>query len=372
MTFSIELLPAGYGDSLVVEYGTKKDRHQLLIDAGPFHFWDSVQAELMRRRSDRYELFVITHVDEDHIGGAISVLDDPNLRHRVDRVWFNGYVHCKTGGNVLGPVNGEQLTSRIVEGGFRWNKGFPWPPRADRFGSDDVGGPVVAPGSGPLPAVDLPGGARAVLLSPTATKLSTMARSWERAVRKARLVPGEGDSRHTAAPTPHERPRPRLPDPLDKAAVTTMADHDDRDGSAANGSCIAFILEYDDQRLLLGADAHANVLTAGLKRYAQQVNETRVHLDLVKLPHHGSNANVSTAMLELIDCDRWLISTNGDNYGHPDDSAIAKVITTSQRDVTFYCNYRTERTQPWELQGPGVGADFEFPTNKRNCLLVDV
>ena len=372
MTFSIELLPAGYGDSLVVEYGSTTDRHQLLIDAGPFHFWDGVQAELMRRTRDSYDLFVITHVDEDHIGGAISVLDDPNLKHRVDDIWFNGFVHCSEGGNVLGPVNGEQLTERIVTGGFKWNKGFRWPPGADRFGSDNVGGPVVVPSAGHLPAIDLPGGARAVLLSPTGRKLAAMAKTWSKEVLKAHLVPGAGDGGHTRAPAPHNRPRPPLPDRLDDDAVRTMAAHNHRDGSAANGSCIAFILEYDDKRLLLGADAHASVLAAGLKRYAAEVDEKRVRLDLVKMAHHGSNANISTAVVDLIDCDRWLISSNGDNYGHPDDSAIAKVINSTTRPVTFYCNYRSPRTQPWEVRGPAVGASFRFPDNDRNCLLVNV
>jgi len=117
--FAVEMLPGGHGDALVVEYGTKTDPHQLLIDAGTFHSWDGVRKELMRRRRDRYEIFVITHVDEDHIGGAIALLDDPNLKQRINDVWFNGFVHCRTGGNVLGPVNGEQLTTRIVEGGLR-------------------------------------------------------------------------------------------------------------------------------------------------------------------------------------------------------------------------------------------------------------
>jgi len=121
--FAVEMLPGGHGDALVVEYGTKTDPHQLLIDAGTFHSWDGVRKELMRRRRDRYEIFVITHVDEDHIGGAIALLDDPNLKQRINDVWFNGFVHCRTGGNVLGPVNGEQLTTRIVEGGL----GLPYP-----------------------------------------------------------------------------------------------------------------------------------------------------------------------------------------------------------------------------------------------------
>ena len=361
---AVEMLPGGHGDALVVEYGTKTDPHQLLIDAGTFHSWDGVRKELMRRRRDRYEIFVITHVDEDHIGGAIALLDDPNLKQRIDHVWFNGFVHCKSGGNVLGPINGEQLTTRIVEGGFRWNQGFT--PKA----SNDVGGPVVVPSAGELPCIDLPGDASLVLLSPSGPKLKTMAKTWKEDVEKAGLVPGEGGFGHTTSPKPRDRAFDPLPNPLDHDAITKLAAEKDTDGSKANGSSIAFILEYDDKRVLFGADAHAPVLTKALKRYAERVGEARPRIDLVKLSHHGSNANLSTAMLALIDCKRFLISTNGDNFAHPDDAAIAKVIATSGGAVTFFCNYRTARTAPWEEHGPGVGATFKFPTANKHFIRV--
>jgi hypothetical protein len=361
---AVEVLPGGHGDALVVEYGSDADPHQLLIDAGTFHSWDGVRAELMRRTKDRYEIFVVTHVDEDHIGGSISLLDDPDLRHRVDHVWFNGFVHCQKGGNVLGPVNGEQLTRRIVEGGFRWNRGF------TPVVSNKVGGPVVVPSAGDLPSIGLPGGASVVLLSPTGPKLKTMARVWETAVKKAHIVGGAGDPGHSTSPKPRDRKADPLPDPLDAAAIATLAAENATDGSAANGSAIAFILEHDDKRVLFGADAHAPVLTKALKRYAKRVGEERPRIDLVKLSHHGSNANISTAMLDQIDCRRYLISTNGDNFAHPDDAAIAKVIKTFDGDVTFFCNYRSARTEPWGEHGPAVGATFTFPKAGQNRIRV--
>ena len=124
--------------------------------------------------------------------------------------------------------------------------------------------------------------------------------------------------------------------------------------------------------MLFGADAHARVLADALKRYARRVGEVRPRFDLVKLSHHGSNANVSTKLLALIDCRRWLISTNGDNFAHPDDAAFAKVITTSDGPVTFFCNYRTARTTPWEEYGPGVGATFKFPRANQHSIRVPV
>ncbi len=78
-------------------------------------------------------------------------------------------------------------------------------------------------------------------------------------------------------------------------------------------------------------------------------------------------------MLALIDCRRWLISTNGDNFAHPDDAAIAKVITTAAGPVTFFCNYRTVRTMPWEEHGPvsAPRSSFRRPTSTRSASRFD-
>lgn len=360
--FTVEMLPAGHGDALVIEYGTKNDQHQLLIDAGTYHAWDGVQAELMRREKDKYEIFVITHIDEDHIGGAISLLDDWNLKRRIDNVWFNGYIHCASGGNVLGPVNGEQLTYRITRGGYHWNEGFT--PRE----SIDVGGPVVVPSTGDLPCYELRGGATLVLLSPPGPKLKALAKKWIKVVTDA----GLGDPGHTSSPAPRDREFDPLPDPLDLHEITKLAAKRASDSSAANATSISFILEYDGKRVLFGADAYASIMADGLRRYAERVGEARPRIDLVKLAHHGSNANISMDLLGLIDCRRWLVSTNGDNFAHPDDAAIAKVIISAGAPVTFYCNYRTPRTIPWEEQGPGVGATFLFPKAGQRSMRVAV
>jgi hypothetical protein len=361
---AVEMLPGGNGDALVVEYGTDTKTHQLLIDAGTYYAWSDVRRELIRRDGDRYEIFVVTHVDEDHIGGAIALLDDPDLRSRVRDVWFNGFVHCESGGNVLGPVNGEQLTKRIVEGPFRWNRGFT--PKASKH----VGGPIVLPSDGDLRSIGLPGGARVVLLSPSGLKLKAMAQKWKEVVTKAGLTPGGGTPGHTWGVAPRAPVFEPLPDPLDRDAVIQLAAKNSTDGSRANGSSIAFVLEYGDKRVLFGADAHASVLARALKRYARRVSETRPRFDLVKLSHHGSNANLSTGMLQLIDCRRFLVSTNGENFSHPDHSAIAKVIRASDGPVTFYCNYRTVRTEPWAKKGPAVGATFKFPKTTQHFIRV--
>jgi beta-lactamase superfamily II metal-dependent hydrolase len=152
--------------------------------------------------------------------------------------------------------------------------------------------------------------------------------------------------------------------------LQALAAESERDGSEANGSSVAFVLEFEGKRLLLGADAHANVLAANLARYGAMVGEPRPRIDLFKLPHHGSGANLSKKLAAAVNCRRYLISSNGDNYSHPDNSAIARVVLGSPGKVTFYCNYDSPRTGPWVARGASVGATFELPKPGKSGIRV--
>lgn len=351
------MLPAGHGDALVVEYGTRAETHRLLIDAGTVHSWEGVRKRLLEMPDKRYEAFVITHVDEDHIGGAVRLLGDVDLRHRIADVWFNGFVHTKRGGNVLGPIDGERLTRAIANGDYRWNDPFP------RRISAAVGGPIVVPSQGAIPAFPLPGRAVLYLLSPTGPKLKRMATVWEKVVTAAGLVTGAGTDKPARPPKPHHKSTPALPAQITRQRLESLAAPTDKDGSPANGSSIAFIVEFGEKRVLLGADAHPQPLVDALRRFAADTGERRVRIDLCKLPHHGSSANVTTELIEVIDTGNYLVSTNGDTFGHPDDEAIARIICSSARPVTIHCNYASERTSPWVARAASVGATVKLPAN---------
>jgi beta-lactamase superfamily II metal-dependent hydrolase len=358
---AIEMLPAGHGDALVVEYGAAGEVHQLLVDVGTVHAYDAVRARLLALPDLRYEAFVITHVDEDHIGGAVGLLDDPDLRHRVRDVWFNGYVHSDRGGDVLGPVDGERLTAAIVNGGYAWNRGFEGPV------SPAVGGPIVVPSTGHLPTRDLPGGARVTFLSPSGGKLKRMAKVWRDVVAKAGLTPGAGTDRKARAPKPYAKhvPEPTVEQLADLAARTAT------DGSAANGASIAFVLEYEGARALLAADAHPRTLTSALERFARERGERRARFDLVKLPHHGSRANVTTGLVEAIDTSCYLVSSNGDTFGHPDDAAIARILASSGAPPRIFCNYDSPRTRRWASLAAKFGGGVVLAEASRPGLRVE-
>jgi hypothetical protein len=353
--FAIEMLAAGQGDALVVEYGPSSNARRLLIDGGPVLHWPEVRARLIKRRETHYESLVVTHIDEDHIGGVLALLDDPDLRSRVDVVWFNGYVHAHAGGSVLGPVHGELLTRRIAEGGYRWNDSFPDPP------APGTGGPIVVGTTHPLPVVEFAGGARAVILAPGPNKLKALAKEWEKVVIAAGLVPGEGADGPGAKVAQRPKVVAPLPAVLDRAALEQLAKASPKDSSKANGSSISFVVEFGGKRLLLTGDVHADTLLVGLRRYGELVGEPRPHFDLVKLPHHGSDANVTSTLVAAIDASRYLVSSNGDGYGHPDDAAIARLILGSPRPITLYANYASYRTLPWAERAAEAGLTVKLP-----------
>src|ERR1700687_5538080 len=153
------MLPAGYGDCLWIEYGEDQTRpHRVLIDGGTPASFGALSARLKRlpEKSRQFELFVITHIDSDHIGGALPLLDRrAELSVQFDDVWFNGYIHIQPGfDDVLGPVQGEKLTKHIVDQKLAWNAAF-----------KNRG--VVVSDRGALPTKVLPGGLKLTLLSPT-------------------------------------------------------------------------------------------------------------------------------------------------------------------------------------------------------------
>jgi beta-lactamase superfamily II metal-dependent hydrolase len=317
----VEMLPAGYGDALLVSWGAATDEHHMLIDGGLASAYRPVAARLERLPGD-IDLMVVTHVDRDHIAGALRLLNDDAVASRVKEVWFNGYRHLEQFNDILGPLDGEALSELIEHRRLAWNRGWANPVSAT------VGGPVVV--DGPPPEVTI-GGATLRILSPTPRKMRSLLREWTRTITRAGLVPGKAA-------------RPDVVEPGSDLLGSSLADLADTtstpDDAAANGSSIAFVFEFDGRRILFGADAHSDALVAGLTALGAPYR-----LDACKLPHHGSRRNVSAELIRAVDCSQWWFSSNGVRFGHPNDEAVARVIRLGQGRARLVGNYRSPR---WE------------------------
>ena len=342
---TVESFPARFGDAILLTYGpTGTPRpFRILIDAG----LKSFGTKLGRRFADEktvIDLLVVSHIDVDHIGGVVSLLRDASFADRLGGVWFNGYKHLDEFSDLLGPVDGERLTQQLValasdrDRNVSWNSGWPWKQLSPGDGLPDrVGGAVVA--DGVPPRIALPGGATAIVLSPTPAKLAALLPTWRNVVETAGLT----SIRATPEPPTTKRndmlDAPRL---RDLAAMRTPTDT-----AFANGSSIAFVFEYVDgpttKRVLLGADAHPDVLVQSLRQLAAGVGSTgKFAVDLCKIPHHASSANVTTEFVTMLACPRWLVSTNGSRFHHPDREALARCIVHGGPQPTLLFNYASD------------------------------
>ncbi len=335
--FTVTLLPAYEGDCLWIEYGEAAQPRRVLVDAGRKGTYKHLKKKFSALPATQrtFELLVITHVDRDHIEGVLDVLGDPDRPVKFNDIWFNGYKHLEEAtGNTMGPVQGEVLTSLLNVPGSSWNAAF---------NSKAI---CLVDGK-PLPSVLLPGGLKLTLLSPTVPKLQRMLVEWERVCRKEGLVPGEGVT-------------PDAPDdesfgPLnvDIAASEPFQ----TDDAEANGSSIALLAEFGGKRVLLGADAHPDVLVAALARLSPG---EKVKLDAYKVSHHGSAHNTSKEVLDGIDCKTYLFSTNGSYFNHPTPSAVARVIKFGKAKHLVF-NYRSEQTRVWDA--PAIKATWKYETH---------
>jgi len=184
------------------------------------------------------------------------------------------------------------------------------------------------------------------LLSPTYERMHRMAGAWEDEVKKAGLDPAHPEEALRHLETKGKKLIAHFvveegPDIVELAARSYAPDR-----SHANGSSIAFLAEYNGKSVLFAADAHAEVLVSSLECLLAERNLSLLKVDAWKLSHHGSRANVSPALLELLHCNTALVSTNGRVFGHPDQEAIARIIARWP-GVRFVFNYRTEENEPW-------------------------
>jgi len=317
---------AACGDCLRLDYTDDEQvARRILVDGGLGSAFDKgLGLELGPSEAPTAaDVVVVTHVDRDHIEGVIRALERERLT--ATDYWFNGrdqiapHTRSAAQGDALSELIPDDKRNRIVEG------------RA-----------LVVGKAGP-PELALPGGATAVLLSPTPERLEKLLAKWPQPSRDA-------DPVEALLSAFDEQPR-RGPGQLG------------RDTSVSNGSSIAFLFEYASVSILFTGDAWSSVLTESIKKLLAKRLTAKLAVQLFKLSHHGSRQNVTPELLDLIEPERVLVCTDGSQYNHPDEDAL-ELVRKHYPGVPIIFSDDTPVTQERAAQLGATGPSSFSPTIK--------
>lgn len=304
----IKFLKAGSGDSILIQY----EKHNVLIDGGNDTTYVKKELQLILQKDEKIDLLVITHHDDDHIAGIISILKDVadekygRKKDFIKRVIFNSPRLIKNliGGleDNIGELSYKQAdeTERLLlKIDTEWkDKGI------------TIAGEKINIGN-----VEL------TILAPQKEVLD----NYSEEKRGALLSGGKKCDWSTKL-----------------KALERWVDDNNLDTNIANSSSVVIQIKFENENILLSGDVTPKEFSRLLNKLYVENGNSPVHFDYLKLPHHGSHRNISDEVLSRIDCHNFIITTNG-GFKLPDKKAFLKILKSINRDsrktVNFYFNY---------------------------------
>ncbi|WP_404373816.1 hypothetical protein AB5I39_08795 [Sphingomonas sp. MMS24-J45] len=350
--FLIEMLPAKDGDCLLVSWGDDEKLHYMVVDGGRAGAYAPLKERLsdVAQKGEQLELYVLTHIDADHIEGGLSYLKDRQKPIVPKRVWFNGYRQMVPS-HRRSMTQGDDYSEQLEK--------LEWP-----LNSEFANGIVSMEDT--LGVIDV-AGLKITLLSPDKAHLSALGEKWKEFRRELEAKKEEKEREGMRG----GRERPPIVEPI---TLEDLIADGELDPELPNGTSIAFVAEWEGHRVLFGGDAHPDLLAASLAPLAT-AEGGRYRIDLYKASHHGSTKNTSRELIQLMDCSRMAVSTNGALHGHPDPQSIARFIYFGPvGSKMIYFNYDTERTRPWDDEKTKAKYSYKtrFPPKDAGVLEIDV
>jgi beta-lactamase superfamily II metal-dependent hydrolase len=303
----IQFLPAGCGDAIIIQFDDSSGEKRLIVvDFGKKRYADQpILIEALRteiKGCKNIDLFVITHMDDDHIGGVVSLFEKEftDITDKVNEWWLNHSLEISNSQeNITNKINAPQAVD-LKE----FLTGLEKCPKK----------PILA---GQKMYI---GDAQIEVLSPD-IKSYNKAKNITLKEEKKRLQKIGGKiSDHSLA--------------FEELQEKSF----ELDNSITNRSSIAFIIEIGYIKGLFLADSHPDIIEKALKQKGYHT-KNKIKLDFVKVSHHGSRKNTSPQLLELLECSHYVISSNGRN-GHelPDKEALFRIARTGTKEepITLY------------------------------------
>lgn len=303
-------LPAQYGDAFFIHCNKGDEEGWIVVDGGPSINKNKSVFLKEIENLPQIDLMVLTHHDNDHINGILGYVgehkdDNP---FPVGRLWVNcaRQIDIAQGGNLSAP-QARDLAVALAE--IQNTTPIEW---KDRI--------VEGVDTSDIKFADID------VLSPDSNLLEAFIKRYE---KKA----GEKKQGHPMKAGIED-------EDLDVELSVLAAREKEKPNESnyqvmANMASIAFIVQCDGFSALMLGDSFPKQIEAALvaRKYSK---DNKLKVDFVKVAHHGSRHNTSNDLLDMIDCNNFLISTDGGqgDTNHPTREALANIICHHKRDYS--------------------------------------
>jgi len=333
MIFSLEALRARHGDSLLLHFGTPDKPDVVLIDGGPGGVYgDTLKPRLqamldglraMGRVGDEdalpLRLMMVSHIDDDHIGGLLGLtaelIDEKPTREpwvKPRSLWHNAFDDLAADSEGpreidASPQPAKDATAVIASVG----QGRRLRDDAESLDwsiNEPFDGLVQAPEHGGQ-SVRLDTDTTLLVVSPRTDQIARLRKEWAEQLRKLKKK---------------------------EASPAEVAEY--LDESPYNLSSIVCLARQGERRMLLTGDARGDHVLDALD-VAEATDDGKLHVDVLKLPHHGSIRNVEADFFERITADHYVISASGRD-GNPEDQTLELIGAARKKEkFTIHLTY---------------------------------
>lgn len=319
--FSLEAIKAKHGDCLLLHWGNNSNHKVALIDGGPDtvypNFLKPRLQELAEQRGKKeLELTMVSHIDDDHINGILALtrdIADGDAPADIGLLWHNsleGLLDQKiTGGtaevtaaaNAVRTQSKDLWAQKVLASVPQGQELFVF---ARRHGISDTMNDPFAPLiiCKPNQKTEKIAALAVTIVAPAATEVELLRKKWNQ---------------------------------LRKRDITAAFD----DRSVYNLSSIVVLCEFKSKRILLTGDARGDKILEGLET-KKLLKNGKIHVDLLKIPHHGSQHNATKKFFQKVTADAYVVSGDHVKFPNPHKETMKWLADARGADhYIIYCTY---------------------------------
>jgi hypothetical protein len=337
MVLSFDVRRARKGDCSILHFGTPDEPGLILTDGGPSQVWKpQLKPRLAQIREARnvdhdqplpVDLMMLSHIDDDHINGILELTGElvtaadagEPLPLKIHQLWHNSF------DDIIGDTPKELLASVTAA-----------------YGVAGISGEFDSEGFAAATAQVLASVEQGIHLRDDARRLNLP-------INKAfdgKLVKADGK---TKAVDMGKDLKMTVVGPMKHELLNLQKEHDAFlkksqkekkapaslaafvDDSVANLSSIVVLAEATNKRILLTGDARGDKIMEGLEIVGLLPKNGHMQVDILKVPHHGSDRNMETIFFERVKANHYVFSGNGE-HGNPERETLEMLLDARGND----------------------------------------